>query len=151
MGTKTETPDQLRARADKLAVQAAEAQTKVDAAAAAEREREWQEMLAADQVMVDTFNAAALDRDVDDARQRLEEIIAEQPVTQALADLIHAQYRRNWAHADLSAARSRLGLPEERGRSSSNLVHPLEEYVQAAAERAAQERIDAERTSEAGR
>ena len=102
------------------------------------------ELLADDQQMVDTFSAAALDRDVDEALARLEQLVAEMPVTVAMAGYLAAQYRRNWAFADLSGALARLGLPSD-VRNSSTDTRPLHEYVTTVATRLAQQRIDTDR------
>lgn len=147
MSTKTKTPEELREEADRLALAAAEAQAKVNAAAEEQRQREWQAQLEADQQFVDSFNRAELDQAVEDAREALDKAVAELPVTKAMAAFLAAQYRRNWAYGDLSAARARLDLPTAGTRQSSTVEVSLADLVTTVARRDAQQQIDTDRTN----
>lgn len=146
MPTKTKTPEALRAEAEKLAVQAAEVQAEIDAQTMREWEAEQVALREAAQTLVDTFDSAALDRDVDDARHALDEAIAENPVTQALAGWLASQWLRNHAFADLTGARGRLGLSTTGGRAAGTTeLRSLDELIIATAQRDAQRHVDAHR------
>ncbi|MEJ7831920.1 MAG: hypothetical protein WKF79_03330 [Nocardioides sp.] len=146
MTTKTKTPEALRAEAEKLAQLAAEVQAEIDAQSIREYEREQAEQRKAAQTLVDTFDAAALDRDVDSARHALDQAISDQPVTQALAGYLAAQYVRNWAHVDLMGARGLLGLSTSGGRASGTTeLQSLDELIISTAQRDAQRHVDAHR------
>ena len=64
----TKTPQSLLEQAEKLAQQAAEVQAQLDAQNLREYEQQQEEQRKAAQTLVDTFDAAALDQDVDNAR-----------------------------------------------------------------------------------
>jgi hypothetical protein len=145
MPTTKQTPDDLRAKAEKLATQAAEVQAEIDAQTMREYEAEQAEQRKAAQTLVDSFDSAALDRDVDDARQALDQAVSEMPVTQALAGYLSAQWVRNWAHVDLAGARGLLGLPTTGGRQSSTYEITVEEIITTIARRDAQRHVDAHR------
>jgi hypothetical protein len=140
------TPEQLQAQADELARQAAEVQAELDRISLEEYEREQQAQAERDQETIDSFDRAALDQAVDEARARFDTAVAEMPVTKALADYIAAGYRRSWAHQDLSAARSRLGLGESGNPPHPAHVQPWQEAIATVATRIAQTQIDAERS-----
>lgn len=141
--TKTKTPDELRQQAAKLAEQAAAVQAELDAHTMREYEQEQTERAAADQRYVETFDAAALDQAVDQARAALDQTIADDPVTQALAGYLAAQYRRNHAHNDLASALGRLGRPNVGGRQSGTTeLQSLDELIITAAQRTAQRMLD---------
>ncbi len=146
MTVKSKTPEALRAEAEKLALLAAEAQAELDAHSARELEREQAEQRKAAQELVDTFDAAALDRDVDQAREALDQAVSEMPVTQALAGYLAAQYVRNWAHLDLMSARGLLGLPTAGGRQSGTTEISLTEHITNIAQRDAQRHVDTSRS-----
>jgi hypothetical protein len=145
MTTKTKTPEALREQAQKLAEQAAAVQAEIDAQTLREYEREQQARREAAQGLVDTFDAAALDRDVDDARHALNEAVSSMPVTQALAAYLSAQYIRNWAWADLTGARGLLGLPTGGARAAGTTEIPLDDLIVSIAQRDAQRLTDAHR------
>lgn len=145
MTAKTNTPEALREQADKLAQQAAAVQAEIDAQSLREYEREQEAQRKADQELVDTFRAADVERDVEEARQALSEAVAALPVTQALGTYLAAQYRRNWAYVDLQGARARLGMPDRGTRQSSTIETALGDLVMSAARDLAQQAIDAER------
>jgi len=150
MQTKTKTPEALRAEAEKLAVQAAEVQAEIDAQTMREWEAEQAALREAAQTLVDTFDAAALDRDVDDARHALDQAISDLPTTQALAAWLAAQWVRNHAHLDLMGARGRLGLSTTGGRASGTTeLSSLDELIIATAQRDAQRHVDAYREGQA--
>ena len=146
MPTKTLTPEQLRERAADLQRQAAEAQALVDAAAAEEREREWQKQLDADHALVDSFDAKALDQAVDEARVEFAHAVADMAVTKALAAYIAAQTARNWAWLDLTSAQGRLGLSQEGAREATEEIVKLQDYIEVAAQRMAADQVAAQRT-----
>jgi len=149
MTTKTKTPQALREQAESLARQAAEAQAEVDAHTLREWEQEQEELRKADQKLVDDFDSAALDQDVDDAWQALKQAVSAQPTTQALADYLGVQYVRNHAHGDLAQARARLGLSSTGGRRSSTTeIAGLDELVVSTAQRDAQRHVDAYRSEQ---
>ena len=146
MQTKTKTPEALRAEAEKLAVQAAEVQAELDAQTMREWEAEQAALREAAQTLVDTFDAAALDRDVDDARHALDQAVADLPLTQALADYLGMQYRRNHAHLDLMGALGRLGRPTSGGRQSGTTElggGGIGELIVSTAQRDAMRHVDA--------
>lgn len=145
MPTKTKTPDQLRADAERLAIQAAEAQAKVDAASLAEYEREQAAQRDADQQFIDTFDAAALDHDVDTALDQLRQTITESPIVQAHAAYLAAQWLRNRAHSDLTGARGRLGLPTAGARPAGTDDANVQELIDTTVQREAQRQVDAHR------
>ena len=143
MPTKTKTREALREHAERLAQQAAEAQAELDAQSLREYEAEQAEQRKAAQELLDTFDAAALDRDVDEARQVLDRAVSDLPVTQALAGYLGAQYVRNWAHLDLMSARGLLGLPTAGGRQSGTTeLQSLDELIISTAQRDAQRHVD---------
>ncbi len=142
MPTTKQTPDDLRAKAEKLATQAAEVQAELDAENLREYEAEQAEQRKKAQALVDTFDAAALDQDVDNARQALDQAVSDLPVTQALAGYLSAQWVRNWAHGDLMGARGLLGLPTTGGRQSSTYEFTVEEIITTIARRDAQRHVD---------
>ncbi len=148
MPTTKQTPEALRAKADDLAQQAAQAQAELDAQTMREWEAEQAALREADQKLIDTFDSAALDRDVDDARQALDRVVSEMPVTQALAGYLAAQYVRNWAHLDLMQARGRLGLSTTGGRRQETTEYTLTDLVDAVAQRDAQRHVDAYRAEQ---
>lgn len=150
MTTKTKTPEALREEAERLHAQAAEAQAAVDAETMREWEAEQADLTRRAQETVDSFDAAALDQDVDDARQRLDQAVSDMPVTQALAGYLAAQYARNWAHADLAGARGRLGLPTGGGRPSGTTeLRSIDELIIPTAQRDAQRLTDTYRQEQA--
>lgn len=148
MPTTKQTPDDLRAKADELAQQAAQAQAELDAQNLREWEQQQAEQRKADQALLIAFDSAALDRDVDDARQALDQVVSEMPVTQALAGYLAAQYVRNWAHLDLMQARGRLGLSTTGGRRQETTEYTLTDLVDAVARRDAQRHVDAYRAEQ---
>ena len=145
MVTKTQSPEALRERAQELAEQAAEVQAEIDAQTMREFEREQEERRQAAQELVDTFDGAALDAAVDDARQALDQAVSDHPVTQALAGYLAAQYLRNWAWGDLTGARGLLGLPTAGARASGTTEIPLDDLIVSIAQRDAQRLTDTAR------
>lgn len=144
---KTQTPDQLRERAEKLAAEAADAQAALDAQTLREWEAEQEAQADRDRETIKNYNRAELDKAVDEALAEFKQALADLPVTKALARYIHAGYRRSWAYNDLSAARGRLGLPDGGGLGPSGaFVPPFEEAINQAATEQAQAAIDAERS-----
>ncbi len=135
MPTKTKTPDELRAQAEQLAEQAAEVQAEIDAQSIRAWEAEQAEQRKADQKYVDTFDAAAIDDDVEQAYDRLKQVVAESPIVQAQATYIAAQNVRNHAHLDLTSARSRLGLPNATGRQAGSTDVNPQELIDATTQR----------------
>ncbi len=146
---KTTDPEQLRLRADELSRQAAEAQAALNAQAEQERARERERQAEADQRLLESYDRRALDTDVEEARQRFEEAVADSPVTRALAAYIASGYRRNHAVLDAQSAHSRLGLPGDGPRDTEQLFVPsMNDAITQAATRMAQAQIDAERADE---
>ncbi len=143
--TETKTPEALRAKAEELARQAAEAQAELDAQSLREWEAQQAEQRRAAQNLVDTFDAAALDRDVDEAQQALNQAVSNMPLTQALAAFLGAQYIRNHAHGDLMSARGQVGLSTTGGRRSGITEISLSGLIEATAQRDAQRHVDAYR------
>lgn len=143
---KPENPEQLQARAAELSRQAAEARAALQAQAKREAERERERLAKADRGLLESYDRRALDRDVEEARQRFEEAVAQSPVTKALADYICAGFRRNWGVADAKGAHARLGLPGVGPRDTEQLFVPsMNDAVAQAATRMAQAQIDTER------
>jgi len=142
MSTKTQTPEALRQQAETLARQAAEAQALVDAQMHREWEAQQAEQRKSAQALVDTFDAAALDRGVDDARHALDQAISDSPITGALAAYLGAQYVRNHAHLDLMGARGLLGLPTAGGRASGTTeLSGVDELIVSTAQRDAMKHV----------
>lgn len=145
MTTRTKTPEALREQAEKLAEQAAAVQAELDAHSLREWEREQAEQREADEQLVKSFNRAELDQAVEDARQAFEDVVADHPLTQALAAYQAAGYRRNWAYADTNGARSRLGM-EGMGTGPGFFPPTIGDAIDATAARLAQAQIDASRS-----
>lgn len=149
MTAKTKTPEQLREQAEKLRQEAAEVQAELDAHSLREWEREQEAQRKADQEFLDTFDTAGLDRDVEDAHERLKQVIAESPIVQAHASYLAAQWLRNHAHVDLTGARARLGLPTSGARQAGTTDLNVQELIDTTAQREAQRQVDTYRTEQA--
>lgn len=149
MPTKTQTPEALHEQAEKLRQQAAEVQAEIDAQSMREYEREQEERRTADQTLVDNFDAAALDSNVTAAHEHLRHVITESPIVQAHAAYLAAQWLRNHAHADITGARGRLGLPTTGARLAGTTDVDVQELIDTTAQREAQRQVDTYRTERA--
>ena len=147
MTTKTQTPDELRARADALALEAAQAQAELDRHDAEEYARQQEAQAARDRALVDGYDREPHDRAVQDARDAYHAAVRDWPVTQAMAALILAENRRRWAYFDLIAARGRLGMSDNYPQPESLFIEPVADTVATMAQQIAQAQTDAERAA----
>lgn len=152
----TKTPAQasdtqtLRQQADAAAAQAAEAQALAMASEDAEHARALEAQAERDRATVESFDRAALTRAVTEARDAYEAAVRDLPVTQALANLLHAGNLERWAFFDVTAARGRLGMPTD-GTQPGSMVNPsVLDTIDALAQSIAQAQTDAHRAEMEG-
>lgn len=101
----------LDERADRVAQEQAEIMRERHAIDQAAHDRLTAHQRAVDQQSVDSWRPRDLDAAVADARAALGRVIAEQPITQAVAGYLLAQTRRSVAWAEQINALGQLGRP----------------------------------------
>ncbi len=117
-------------------------QERLEQEAAADRRAAAQQQF--DEQFVAGFSRAALEADVDQARAALDETLAADPLTLALADYLTALRRRSHLFLEQSAALGRLGQPVPAPHALGTELQRIDEYVLPIASRIATERVAAE-------
>lgn len=135
---------ELRARAEDFARQAAEAQAELDRRGQEELERQREAQSERDRALVANYDRSADERAVRQARDEVDRVAADMPLTVAIAQYSAVQDRRVWNWVDVMAARGRLGLPTggQQPHSAPD-PDPVSHIVRAAAQAAAEQTAEA--------
>lgn len=137
-------PDRLEQELAELAERQAAAQARLSEHYTAEQAQMMQQQSSYDRKVVESYSAKALDEAVDQAGENLDAVVAELPITKALANYLAAQVVRYFSYTELMAARGRLGMPANGQLPPAASVGPLDDYINATATRMAHDVLTAQ-------